>query len=244
MEEKVIYEVLRVIEGKPIFLENHFNRMRNSFELISEDADITYEEISNRVYDLIKKENKLEGNIKITYEVYSKELKVFFIEHSYPSKEMYENGVKTILYFGERENPNAKIVNEGFREKVNKEIRNNEAYEAILVDSNGSITEGSKSNIFMVKENKLLTSPVKAVLPGITRGEIIALAKKLKIEVEEIEYKYSDINELDGMFISGTSPKILPIKQVNDISLDVNNSIIRRLIIEYDNEVNKYIKSH
>lgn len=244
MKEKVIYEVLRVINGKPIFLENHFNRMKNSFELISEEVDITYEDISSRIYELIKKENKMEGNIKITYEVYSKELKVFFIDHSYPSKEMYEKGVKTILYFGERENPNAKIVNDDFREKVNKEIKDNEAYEGILVDSNGYITEGSKSNIFMVKGNKLLTSPVKAVLPGITRGEIIALAKKLKIEVEEIEYKYSDIKKLDGMFISGTSPKILPIKQVNDVNFDVNNSIIRRLIVEYDNEVNKYIKFH
>jgi len=96
----------------------------------------------------------------------------------------------------------------------------------------------------MVKENKLLTSPVKAVLPGVTRGEVISLAKRLKIEVEEIEYKYLDICELDGMFISGTSPKVLPIKQVNDISLDVNNSIIRKLMIEYDNEVSKYIRSH
>jgi branched-chain amino acid aminotransferase len=242
MGEKIIYEVLRVINGKPIFLENHFKRMENSFKLIEQEVELTYEEICNKIYALIKKENKLEGNIKITYEVYSKQLKIFFIEHSYPSKEMYENGVKTILYFGERDNPNAKIVNENFREKVNKEIKENNAYEAILVDSDGYITEGSRSNIFMIKGNKLLTSPVKAVLPGITRGEVIALAERLKIEVEEIEYKYLDINKLDGMFISGTSPKVLPIKQVNDISLNVNNAIIKRLMQEYDDEINEYIK--
>lgn len=244
MEEKIIYEVLRVIDGKPIFLENHFKRMENSFKLIGQEAILVYEEVSNKIYDLIKNENKLEGNIKITYEVYSKKLKIFFIEHSYPSNEMYENGVKTILYFGERENPNAKIVNENLREKINKEIKDNSAYEAILVDSNGYITEGSRSNIFMVKGNKLLTSPVKFVLPGITRGEIIDLAKKNKIEVEEVEYKYLDVNKLDGMFISGTSPKVLPINSINDITLDPNNGIVRRLMLEYDNEVSKYIKNH
>lgn len=244
MGEKIIYEVLRVIDGKPIFLENHFKRMENSFELIGEKTTLTYEEISKKIYDLIRSENKTEGNIKITYEVYSKTLKVFFIEHSYPSSEMYKNGVKTILYFGERENPNAKIVNESFREKINKEMKDNNAYEAILVDSNGYITEGSRSNIFMVRGNKLLTSPVKAVLPGITRGEVIHLAEKLEIEVEEIEYKYLDISKLDGMFISGTSPKVLPISIVNDITLDPNNSIIRKLMLEYDNEVNEYIKIH
>jgi len=244
MEEKIIYEVLRVIDGKPIFLENHFKRMENSFKLIGQEAVLIYEEVSNKIYDVIKIENKLEGNIKITYEVHSKELKIFFIEHSYPSNEMYENGVKTILYFGERENPNAKIVNENLRDKINKEIKDNSAYEAILVDSNGYITEGSRSNIFMVNGNKLLTSPVKSVLPGITRGEVIDLAKKIKIEVEEVEYKYLDVNKLEGAFISGTSPKVLPIKSINDIILDCNNSIIRRLMLEYDNEVSKYIKSH
>ena len=235
---------LRVINGKPIFLENHLKRMKNSFELINEEFTLSYEEISMKINDLIKTENKSEGNIKITYGVNEKILRIFFIEHSYPSYEMYENGVKTILYFGERENPNAKIVNENFREKVNSEIKDKNAYEAILVDKNGYITEGSKSNIFMVKDNELLTSPIKAVLPGVTRGEIIKIAEKLGIKIKEVEYKYSDIDKLDGMFISGTSPKILPIKEVNDISLNPNNNIIRKLMIEYDNEINEYIKNH
>lgn len=244
MREKIVYEVLRVISGKPIFLENHFKRMENSFKLIGEKITLTYEEMSHMVYEIIKSENKTEGNIKITYEVYGKTLKVFFIEHSYPSIEMYEEGVKTILYFGERENPNAKIVNENFRDMVSKEIKDKNAYEAILVDKNGFITEGSKSNIFMVKNNELLTSPKKAVLPGVTRGEVIKIAEKIKIKIKEVEYKYSDIDKLDGMFISGTSPKLLPIRAVNDITLDPNNRIIRDLMIEYNNEIRQYIKNH
>ena len=243
MEEKIIYEVLRVVEGKAIFLESHLIRMKNSFELIGEKFTLNYEEIISKIDELIKKENKFEGNIKITYEIHKKMLRIFFVEHSYPSIPMYENGVETILYFGERENPNAKIVNENFREKINKEIKDRNVYEAILIDANGYITEGSRSNIFMIKDNKLLTSPTKAVLPGVTRGEIIKLAAKLQIEINEVQYKYSDIKKLDGMFISGTSPKILPIKLVNDINLDVNNDIIRKLMLEYDNEVNVYIKN-
>ncbi len=241
MEDKIIYEVLRVIDGKPIFLENHLKRMKNSFELINENFGLSYEDISMKIDDLIKTENKFEGNIKITYGVHEKILKIFFVEHSYPSDEMYEHGVKTILYFGERENPNAKIVNENFRQKVNSEIKDKNAYEAILVDKNGYITEGSKSNIFMVKDNELLTSPLKAVLPGVTRGEIIKIAGKLGIKVKEVEYKYSDIDKLDGMFISGTSPKVLPISSVNNTNLDPNNSIIRKLFKEYNNEINLYM---
>ena len=243
MEDKIIYEVLRVINGKPIFLETHLRRMKNSFRLINEKFKLSYEEISINIDNLIKTENKSEGNIKITYGVHEKILKIFFIEHSYPSEETYESGVKTILYFGERENPNAKIVNENFRKNVNDEIKDKNAYEAILVDNNGYITEGSKSNIFMVKDNELLTSPIKAVLPGVTRGEIINIAGKLGIKIKEVEYKYLDIDKLDGMFISGTSPKVLPIKSVNNINLDPNNGIIRKLSKEYDNDINEYIKN-
>lgn len=241
MEEKVIYEVLRVIDGKPIFLEAHIKRMENSFKLIGKDFPLKYDDISVKISELIRNENKDIGNIKLTYGLNSKELKVFFIQHSYPTQEMYEKGVKTILYFGERTNPNAKIVNDDFRSKVNEEISKNNAFEAILVDRNGFITEGSKSNIFMIKGNELITSPVKAVLPGVTRGEIIELAQKIGIRVREEEFSYKDIDKLDGMFISGTSPKVLPINEVGEIKLNPQNDIIKRLSDEYNREIEKYL---
>ncbi len=244
MVDKIIYEVLRVMDGKPIFLQSHLKRMENSFNLINEKFTLSYEKISDRIELLIKNEKKINGNIKITYAINEKILNVFFVEHSYPSEKMYENGVETILYFGERENPNAKIINDGFREKVNKEISDKRVYEAILVDKNGYITEGSRSNIFMVKDDMILTSPVKAVLPGVTRGEIIKIAQELQIQIEEVNYNYVDINKLDGMFISGTSPKVLPIKKVNDINLNPNNNMIRKLMKEYNDKIDLYIKKH
>lgn len=244
MEEKIIYEVLRVLEGKPLFLENHLRRMKNSFELINENFKITYDEISEKIKELIKSEKKVEGNIKITYSVNEKLLKIFFIEHSYPSSDMYKDGVETILYFAERENPNAKIINTTFRERINNEIRDKNVYEAILVDSKGNITEGSRSNIFMVKDNILITSPSKKVLPGVTRGEVIEIALRNGIKVKEEEFKASDIGELDGIFISGTSPKILPISKVDNINFNINNDLIRKLIEEYNHEIDSYIKMH
>ena len=241
MNDKVVYEVLRVIDGKPLFFEDHLERMKNSFDLINEGFLLKNDEIKEMIKDLINKEKKLCGNIKITYSIIEKKLDVFFIKHSYPTDEMYDNGVKVILYFGERENPNAKIVNDNFRSGVNKEIENNNAYEAILIDRNGFITEGSRSNIFMIKNNVILTSPTKAVLPGVTRKKVLELANQLNLKVEEQEYNYKKINELDGMFISGTSPKILPISSVSDIKLNEKNSIILKLMKAYDDSINQYL---
>lgn len=241
MAERVIYEVLRVINGKPVFLEAHIKRMENSFKLVGEEFPLNYDDICLNISELVKNENKDIGNIKLTYGLNSREFKVFFINHSYPTDEMYEKGVKTILYFGERTNPNAKIVNDDFRSKVNAEIEKNNAFEAILVDRNGFITEGSKSNIFMVKDQELITSPVKAVLPGVTRGEIIELAKKAGIKVREEEFSFKDINKLDGMFISGTSPKVLPINEVDNIKLNPQNEVIKQLSEVYNNEIERYL---
>lgn len=242
MEEKIIYEVLRIIDGKPIFLEEHIKRMKNSFKLVNEEFKLKYDDIFRLIENTVKSENKMIGNIKITYSLNLKELKVFFIPHSYPTDEMYRNGVKTILYFGERNNPNAKIVNDDFRNMVNCEINKHNAYEAILIDRNGFITEGSRSNIFMINGNKLITSPLKAVLPGVTRGKIIDIARRIGIEVKEEEYSYKNIDKLDGMFISGTSPEILPINSVNEIALNPKNSVIEILSKEYSKEVKKSIK--
>lgn len=241
MEEKVIYEVLRIIDGKPVFLEAHIKRMENSFKLVGEKFPLNYNDICKQISELVRNENKEIGNIKLTYGLNSKEFKVFFINHSYPTDEMYEKGVKTILYFGERTNPNAKIVNDDFRSKVNAEIEKNKAFEAVLVDRNGFITEGSKSNIFIVKGKELITSPVKAVLPGVTRGEIIKLAQKIGIKVREEEFNYKDIDKLDGMFISGTSPKVLPISHVGEIKLNPQNDIINQISQEYNNEIKRYL---
>ncbi|NFF81690.1 aminotransferase class IV [Clostridium botulinum] len=240
---KIIYEVLRIINGKPLFLENHLLRMENSFKLINIDYCLDNLKIRRDIEELVRVNDKFEGNIKLTYNINEKIMRIFFIKHSYPSEEMYQNGVKTILYFGERDNPNAKIVNLSFREKVNIKIKESNAYEAILVDRNGYITEGSKSNIFMIKDNILLTSPVKAVLPGVTRSEIIELAIENGIKVQEINLQYSDIKNLDGMFISGTSPKILPINKVDSIKIN-SNEIINKLIKYYNNRIISYIKSN
>ncbi|NRW83700.1 branched-subunit amino acid aminotransferase/4-amino-4-deoxychorismate lyase [Clostridium beijerinckii] len=79
MEDKIIYEVLRVIDRKSIFLESHLKRMKNSFNLINEEFLVSYEEISKEIEELIESENRSEGNIKITFGVNEKKLRVFLL---------------------------------------------------------------------------------------------------------------------------------------------------------------------
>ena len=233
-KEKIIYEVLRVVNGKPVFLKEHLARMQKSFKLINAKFPYSEEEIEALIIKVIKKNDNAIGNIKVTYNISNGNLKIYYIMHSYPAEEYYEKGVKVILYYGERENPNLKIVSTGFRVKIAEKLKEAKAHEALLVDRNGVITEGSKSNFFAIKDKKLITAKGEAVLRGITRDKIFKIAEELDVEVEEREIKATEIRNLDALFISGTSVAILPISQVDDIKFDFNNEILRNIMKKYN----------
>ncbi|MGL4773745.1 MAG: aminotransferase class IV [Clostridium sp.] len=238
---EIIYEVLRVIDGVPLFLEEHYERMKNTFNKKSVELKFTLEECKESIYKLCKVNDVLVGNVKIIYPINEGNIYYFFIPHSYPTAEMYEKGVKTILYFGERNNPNEKIVNNSFRENVNKEIKENNAFEAILVDRDGYVTEGSRSNIFFIKGDELITSPVENVLPGVTRKNIIDVAKAEGVKIVEKRIHYKELKEYDVLFISGTSPKILPISEVLIEKFDINNRLLRCLMDSFNKKISNYI---
>ncbi len=245
-EGKSLYEVIRIIDGKPLFLEKHLERFEISASLENLELWYTYYEIKKYIEELIKANKRKTGNIKIVFNFNDKNTFLcYFIKHSYPREEQYKEGVKTILYHGERQNPNAKVIDNNFRKKVQEDINENKVFEAILVDRNGYITEGSRSNIFMVKEGKVITAPVKAVLPGVTRNTIIDVCEKLNIEILEKNISYKNIDSLDGIFISGTSPKVLPICKVDSIKFDsANNTTIRNIMKAYNKKIELYIKRY
>jgi branched-chain amino acid aminotransferase len=240
---KSLYEVIRISDGIPIFLMEHIERLFNSAEIMKYSLSITRDEIIDRILKLINKNNAEEGNLKLVIN-YSRDSNerflAYFLPHAYPTKEDYQEGVKTITYHKERSNPNAKVINSVFREQVNAKISREDVYEAILVDDSGFITEGSRSNIFMVIDSTVVTSKVEKVLPGITRQFIIKICKSLNIKFEEKNIHEKDLEAIAGLFISGTSPKVLPIKSVDDILFNsVKNTIINTIMKEFQVEINK-----
>ena len=92
-----------------------------------------------------------------------------------------------------------------------------------------------------MKNNCLYTSFANDVLLGITRQKTIAIAKKLGIEVIEGEIDFDDLNNYEAAFLTGTSPKILPIKNIAGVSFDVTNDILQKLIDSYNLRIQEYI---
>ena len=80
-KEKIIYEVLRVVNGKPVFLKEHLARMKKSFKMINKEFPYSEEEIENLIVKVIIKNDNAVGNIKVTYNTSNGNLKIYYIMH-------------------------------------------------------------------------------------------------------------------------------------------------------------------
>lgn len=236
--EKGIYEVIRVIDGIPLFFEDHYARFCKSAEIAGITLGFEETELFWLLRKLIEKNATKGGNILISKD---KNLVAHFISHKYPTDEMYNEGVVCRLLFAERMNPNAKILHTEARLKANKLLAESGCYEVLLVDHNGFVTEGSRSNVFFVSGDKIFTAPGSQVLLGITRQKAIETARSLQTEVIEKEIHIFEIQQFDAAFITGTSPKILPIRQIEEIQLDPQNRLISRLMIAFDERITDYV---
>lgn len=234
-----IYEVLRVVNGVPFFLDEHLKRFQHSAELAGKEIRYNETQVESFLQQLIQRNEVTQGNILISCKT---NLKAFFIAHNYPTAEQYENGVSCGLLHAERMNPNAKVFQTDVRKLANKMMDAEGFYEVLLVDHEQRITEGSRSNVFFIKGNELITPPGKKVLLGITRQKTIACAQKLNFKITKAEVSTEQMRTFDAAFITGTSPKILPLSEVGGKLFDVKNKVLRAIMKEYDTSVEKDIR--
>lgn len=242
---KSVYEVIKVKEGIPIFLEDHMDRVLLTLKLNKLELFISIEEIISRIKTLISVNKIKNGNIKfiLNYNDDDKNFITYFIKHSYPTEDQYRNGVDSILYYAERKDPNSKVIDVDLRKAVNEEIKNRGVYEALLVNKQNFITEGSRSNIFFILGDKIITSPLKNVLPGVTRKWIFNICRELSIDIIEREVSVEEVKEFDGVFMTGTSPDALPIKKIENILYNSSNEKLMKIIMKkFKEETEEYIK--
>jgi len=231
-----IYEVIRVINNKPVFLLEHYERLVNSIKLSNLDTDINYDSFTNCI-DLLISENDLRDcNIRVSFDLKEEPLLfMYFVKSFYPDKSYYETGIHTITIIKERENPNIKKNAKSYRDEIDLLLKENEAFEAILVNFDKTISEGSKSNVFFVKGNSLITAEDNDVLLGVTRNKVLEIAENSNINIIKRKINLEEINSFDAAFITGTSNNVLPIKTINDILLkSTTNEVVITLMKEYD----------
>jgi branched-chain amino acid aminotransferase len=232
----LIYEVIRLMDGHFLFLDDHLTRLRNS--CVKSGKNCPEKALLIRHIEiLLSKVPTSNGNIRLV--VYEQKentnIACFFVPHFYPTAEDYRSGVKTRTYPFERPDPTVKKWNEQFRHNVGKFIQEEKIYEAILLNEHGKLTEGSRSNLFFIDHSSsVFTAPEQLILPGITRKHVLHICIKHHFRVIEKAVTLKEAATMKSCFISGTSPRVLPVKQLDSLTFYVSDPVLRNIMDSFD----------
>ncbi len=225
------------MEGIPLFLPEHLQRLWNAMEITTSPILYSQELLIKGLFDLIGKEDIQEGNFRIQIDINDGKVLIGSIPHHYPKPEDYINGVEVRLADLQRSNPEVKTWNKMIRSSADQIIKENEVYEVILSSPEGFLLEGSRSNIFGIQNGILITPPRNQVLPGITRQIIINLADKNNIPLEEKPIHESELPGFESLFLTGTSPGILPIRIIGSMSFNCKSALCSILQNSYEEKI-------
>jgi branched-chain amino acid aminotransferase len=142
---------------------------------------------------------------------------------AYLGEEGLKNGIRCKVSSFTRHHVNVSMVKgKIIGQYVNSILAKREALksgyqEAILLDDNGYVTEGSGENLFMVRDGVLRTAPYSSsILGGITRDSVIQLAREMDIVVQELAFSRDELYTADEVFMCGTAAEITPVREVDD----------------------------
>jgi len=111
----------------------------------------------------------------------------------------------------------AKVVGNYANSQLAKMEAINSGYdEAVILDVQGNVAEGSGENIFIVRRGELKTPPITAILEGITRNSIIDLARHMGVQVQEAVFSRDELYIADEAFFTGTAAELTPIREVDN----------------------------
>jgi branched-chain amino acid aminotransferase len=132
---------------------------------------------------------------------------------------IYEDGVDVVVSSLRRGGRFADIKTGSLIQQVlaRREAKSKHAFEAILLTADGKLSDGITSNIYMVREGKLLTPSHDAgIIEGITRGVVLDLAREAGMDVVEGLFDANDIASADEMFLTSSTREVVPIVRVDE----------------------------
>lgn len=232
-----VFEGVRAYEtqnGTAIFrLQDHTKRLFNSAKITGMHLPFTMEEI-NQAHIEVVKANKLAscyfrpmafyGSNKLGVAPDQNDVQVIVAAWpwgAYLGEEGMQKGIRVQISSFTRHHPNITMIkakaNGNYMNSImaNTEATRNGYDEAIMLDSNGFVAEGSGENIFIVNDSKLYTPALDAALDGITRCTVMAIAADMNLTVTEKHITRDEVYCADEVFFTGTAAEVTPIREVD-----------------------------
>ncbi len=217
------FDYLRVVAGRPLFLEDHLDRFERSCRLLELTLPLSREALKAHLRQLIERNELGDAGVQLYltggvaadgFTPADPTLAIYVGPIRWLSPELYRSGAKLITHRYRRDLPEAKTTNYLMAVSQAGRIRREGAVDALYHDD-GLVLETTRSNVFVVGEGGALATPGEGILKGVTRTNLLrALAGE--VPVEERDVTMVELRAAREVFITGTTKGALPITAIDD----------------------------
>jgi len=229
-----VYETLRTYGGRPFHLDRHLLRLRDSAGVLAIPLPLSDGELGTRVEAVLARAGNEEsyirfivsrgvGDISYRFErVQGPTVVVVVKPYEAPPPALYQEGALAIVSSVRRNHrlaldPAIKCCNLLNNILAVREAQARGALEPIMLNQEGDVAEGASANIFLVEDGGLRTPPLEAgILPGVTRGVVLALARDLGLRAREETVRVQELVEADELFFTSTLKEVMPVRALGD----------------------------
>lgn len=256
-----VYETMRAYNGVVFVLEDHIKRLFRSASMIELNIGKEFDSIKDAIHKTLFANSLKEAYVRLTVSrghgpigidpEFCKEPTFVVIANEFKEypKNYYENGIELIIAETRRNlkeaiNPRIKSLNFLNNIIAKVEAKKKGAYEALMLNSEGYLTEGTISNVFFISNNILCTPSIDCgILDGITRAIVIDLAVRNGISVREGKFTKDELCKASEVFITNTTMEVMPVCEIDEATFLIGN-ITKLLHGEYKKEVDAYVSKH
>lgn len=252
-----VFEGIRVYDGNVFRLNEHLDRLYDSAKSIMLTIPQSKEEMTKLVIKTLQKNELRNAYIRLVVSRGVGNLGLDPASCSHPQiiiiaeelalfpKELYDSGLEIVTVATRRNRPDVlspKVKSLNYLNNILVKIEASLAgvSEALMLNDQGYVAEGSADNVFIVKGNKLITPPgYVGALEGITRNAIIVIAKELGYVVKEEPFTRHDVYVADEVFLTGTAAEVIAVVKVDgrEIGNGVPGKETNRLLEAFRNRV-------
>tara|TARA_R110001592_G_scaffold16998_4_gene72104 strand:- start:93 stop:944 length:852 start_codon:yes stop_codon:yes gene_type:complete len=218
-----IFDYFKVYNGAPAFMEAHLNRFENSARLLGMKIPFSRKEIESSIRKLIEHNGFPLSGVKVLmtggassdgFSAGTPNLIITNTAVSETNPSFYTEGVSVMTHQFSREMPEVKSTNYATAVRLEPIWKQKGHIDALYHDGE-YISEVSRSNVFLLEGNKLITNE-EGVLPGITRMNVVNMAPHLGFEVEVRPIALAEVLAAEELFMTSTNKRVMPVVKIDD----------------------------
>ena len=225
-----IYEVAGVLDGKLIDFEHHMQRYFNSLAKLEIESPLDQQQILDAFRQLVERNQLDEGLVYMQVTrgvaerdfVWPENIRPNLFMFTQPKASIENEAADTGIILASTPDirwarRDIKSVNLLAQVLAKKAAHDAGAYEALMIDTDGYVTECGSTSFYIVKDDLILTRPLSNdILPGVTRRAVVALCNTHGLRLVESRFTLDEAKKADEALISGASTYVLPVVKIDD----------------------------